>query len=158
MKHFTGRNHYESQAAEAAPLGSRLGGYDSTTACAYWNWLGPEGRQAERRFLKADLAFPFVYGGTLLTSLLLVWGWLGRPFNRGWLALPVAITVLADWLENLVQCEQLNAFVHFEPVQSDWIQVASVATTTKLVFLGISSLLLIGLTAWWVVRALGPGE
>jgi len=158
LKHFTGRDQFKPRADEAVPLGSRLGGYDSAAVCAYWHSLGKEGREAERRFLEADLAFPFVYGGLLLASLLIAWTWLGRPFNPGWLVLTVAITVVADWFENLVQWQQLKAYVKSYPVQDGWIQVASVATTTKLVFFGLSALVLIVLAVCLLARGLAVGK
>jgi len=153
MMHATGRDQFKSRAPEAVPLNFRIAGYDAADASAYWNWLGPAGREAERNFLEADMVFPFVYGGTILASLLLAWAWLGRPVSPLWLVAPVAITVLADWTENLVHWQQLKQFGAGAPVDAGWIQVASIATSTKLVFFWISALLLVALALWLPFRA-----
>ena len=107
------------------PLNFRYKGYNQTDAEHYWTWLGNAGRVAEQRFLTADLFFPFVYRGTMLTRLLLAWVWLERPFNSMCVMIPVAVTVLADWTENFVQLRELGHFVPGEPQQDSWIQVAA---------------------------------
>lgn len=148
MSHYTGRDQFVSNAVQAVPLNFRMGGYGVADAIAYWNWLGPEGRLSEQRFLKVDLFFPLLYGGSLLVSLLLTWRWLGRPFGRFWLIAPVVITVLTDWIENLVHLRQLRRYFQGERVESGWIQVASTATSVKIVFFFVSCLLLIALACW----------
>jgi hypothetical protein len=148
MMHATGRDQFRSRAPAAVPLNFRLAGYDAKDAGAYWNWLGPDGRLAEQRFLEADMAFPFLYGGTLLASLLLAWAWLGRPINVAWLVAPVAITVIADWIENLVHWQQLKQFMQQAPVDAGWIQVATLATSVKLVLFCVPVLMLVALALW----------
>jgi hypothetical protein len=103
--------------------------------------------RAEQRFLELDLIFPFFYGAALATSLLIAWAALDRPFSPARLIAPVAITVLADWTENLVQLRQLSRYIDGgeAALQSGWIQLASVATVIKLVFFVGSSLFLGGL-------------
>lgn len=120
------------------PLFTRLAGYSVSDVAAYWSKLGPadHGLLAERRFLELDLVFPFVYGGTLCASLLLLWALLGRPFPA---VLPVglvALTMLADWTENLIQLRQLGRFVAGSSLEADWIRWASLATSVKLVGTG----------------------
>lgn len=134
-------------------LGLRIFGYDLGAVSRHWGALDPDTRKLERRFLELDLIFPFFYGGALAAALLLAWVALDRPFHPVWLILPVAITVVADWAENLVQLGQLRLFdvSGKDGLQSGWIQIASAATTTKLAFYCSSSLLLIGLVAWMVV-------
>jgi len=68
--------------------------------------------------------------------------------------IPVAVTVLADWTENLVQLRELDHFVRGELQQDSWIQVASIATITKLIFVSASSLLLLSLSVWVFVHTL----
>jgi len=53
-------------------------GYTRQDAAKYWASLEESGRAAENRL---DLIFPFVYGGALLTGMLLAWALLGRPFS-----------------------------------------------------------------------------
>jgi hypothetical protein len=140
------------------PLNFRLNGYDSTAASAYWEWLGSDGRLAERRFLEADLVFPFLYGGAMLASLLLAWTALGRAFDPTWLVIPVAITVLSDWIENLLHWRQLKHFLQSEPLQAQWIEIASIATSVKLVFFSISMLLILVLSTWLLIHAFAASK
>ena len=145
-----------AQPEDRKGLGLRLFGYDLEAVSRRWAALDPDTRKLERRALELDLVFPFLYGGALAAALLLAWAALDRPFRPVWLILPVAITVIADWIENLIQLGQLRLFdasAH-AALRSGWIQIASVATTTKLFFYSGSSLLLIGLVAWIVVCGL----
>jgi hypothetical protein len=144
---------YVMQRLEAAakddrkPLNVRLG-YDLHAVSRHWAVLKEATLlRAEQRFLELDLIFPFFYGAALATSLLMAWAALGRPFSPAWLIAPVAITVLADWTENLVQLRQLSRYIDGgeAALQSGWIQLASVATVMKLVFFVGSSLFLGGL-------------
>ena len=144
LMHLTARAQFpQTSAPESVPLHFRLGGYDAAEAQAYWSWLGPEGRLAERRFLALDLVFPLLYGGAILAALVRFWGWLGRPFAPRWLVTPVAITLVADWTENLAQWHQLRQVLQSEPVQAQWIALASLATTVKMIFFALSCLLLV---------------
>jgi hypothetical protein len=159
MMHITGRDQFpQTTDPDSVPLYLRFKGYGQKAATAYWTWLSNDGRVAEQRFLEADLVFPFFYGGAMLISLLLAWVWLERPFDPTWLVMPVAVTVLADWIENLVQLLQLGHFVRSEPLHGNWIQVASIATTTKCVFLGASTLLILSLCVWMVLHAVSASK
>lgn len=142
-----------AKAEDRKPLGLRIGGYNVAAVNRHWGALDPHMLKLERRALELDLVFPFFYGGSLAAALLLAWVALDRPFHPVWVILPVAITVAADWIENLVQLGQLRLFDAGvkDGLRSGWIQIASAATTTKLVFYSGSSLLLIGLVAWMVV-------
>ncbi|SDL76048.1 hypothetical protein SAMN05660860_01213 [Geoalkalibacter ferrihydriticus] len=143
---FTARDQFpQTSAPESVPLHFRLGGYNAEQAQAYWAWLGAEGQLAELRFLEVDLVFPLVYGGALLVSLFLIWGWLGRPFRLAWLLAPLAVTVIADWTENLVHWHQLHRVLRQEPVQDFWMHMASLATTTKMLCFTLSATLLVAL-------------
>ncbi len=145
MMHMTGRDRFpQRRDPVTVPLNFRMTGYDAGAAQAYWTWLGDAGRAAEQRFLEADLVFPFFYGGALLFSLLFAWAGLGRPFDATWLVAPVVITLVADWVENLVHLRQLGHFVRGELVQPGWMQIASMATSGKLALCG-----------WMLVKALG---
>jgi hypothetical protein len=145
--HFTHRDQYlETKDPASKPLNLRYFGYNPTAAIDYWTWLQKNnGLIAEQNFLKADLFFPFFYGGAMLTSLFFAWVWINRRLNQILLIMPVAIMVVADWTENLVHLRQLGRFVNNEPVESGWIQVASIATTTKWAFLVLSSLVILSL-------------
>ncbi len=159
LMHLTARDQFpQTGAPESVPLHFRLGGYDAAEAEAYWSWLGPEGRLAERRFLELDLIFPLLYGGAILIALLRFWGWLGRPFTPQWLMAPVAITLGADWTENLLQWQQLRQLLQSVPVQAQWIALASLATTVKMIFFALSCLLLLVLAARLMVQTFrAPG-
>ncbi len=159
MMHLTGRDQFQRTAQpDSVPLNFRFAGYDAPAATAYWGWLGPAGRDAERRFLKADLVFPVVYGGALFAGLAFAWAGLGRASRPAWLMMPVAMTVLADWTENAVHLSQLAAFVHGAAVDPGWIQIASIATSTKMAFFTLSSLMILGVCARLLRHRLTPRQ
>jgi hypothetical protein len=141
---------------DAKPLNQRIAGYDLDEVSRYWGALDDNARTIEQRFLEMDLVFPFFYGAALASALLFAWAALGRPFHPVWLLSPIAITVLADWTENLVQLDQLRLYGESGKagLQSAWIQIASAATIMKLVFFYGASLLLFFLAVWMVWRAL----
>lgn len=131
--------------ADQKGLGLRFLGYNSEQVASRWSKLDSRGLQSERLGLEIDLLFPFLYGATIAAALLCAWAALGRPFSLVWLIGPVAITMIADWTENCVQFSQLRQFDGTQnSLDSGMIQLASAATITKWIFLGVSSLLLIG--------------
>jgi hypothetical protein len=147
---------YAKDCADRKMLGLRWLGYNSKEVGRHWGALDAETQEDERRALELDLAFPFIYGGSIAAALLLAWAALGRPFNPAWLVAPIAITMIADWIENLVQLSQLRLFAAAGEagLHPGWIRVASAATMTKLLFFSVSSLLLIGLVISTVVCGL----
>src|SRR6266705_6263380 len=133
MMNLTGRDQFPQTADPASvPLNFRVTGYDAQTASEYWAWLGAAGRQAERRFLLTDLAFPLAYGASLVAGLFIAWNGAGRPISKGAIIAPVAITILTDWTENIVHLSQLGHFEAGLPVDPGWMLVASIATSTKM--------------------------
>jgi hypothetical protein len=148
--------------ADEKPLNQRWRGYDVDAVASYWAKLHDAGRRAEQRFLELDLVFPTWYGGALAVSLATASSPLGVPIPVGLLLAPVAVTVLADWTENLVQLDQLRRYIESpdtkaadDALQPDRIRVASVATIVKLVCFTIASLeMLVILTS----RAPGDGR
>jgi hypothetical protein len=136
--------------ADRKPLGQRLG-YTDRDAAAYWTALEAVGRAAESRLLELDLIFPFFYGGALACSLLLTRAAMQRSFHAAWIMVPVAVVMIADWTENLVQLNQLARLDAGHDLQNGWIRVASMATTVKLLvggglFLGLTVLVIVALT------------
>ena len=130
------------------PLNQRWLGYDTAEVGRYWGELKKRNAcPAEAQFLKLDLGFPIIYGGALTVSLLGASALVGMP--GGWVALPVLVTVLADWTENVVQLGQLHAFTGSgeEVLDSRRIRIASVATIVKLIGFVLSFLVLVGLIA-----------
>jgi hypothetical protein len=157
MMHFTERDQFRrTEAPESIPLNFRRGGYDAAEATAYWTWLGEPGRAAELRFLKVDLVFPLGYGAALLASLLIAWSALGLRFHRAWLALPVVIAVVADWVENAIHLRQLQAFMQGAAIDAGAIDLASRATTVKSYAFYAATLLILAFAAWLIVRRLAP--
>src|SRR5688572_25243754 len=72
----------QRQIPEKPPLMGRWRGYTKEEVASYWTKLREAGGlNAETRFLEVDLIFPFVYGGALLTSMLLTWASLGLRFS-----------------------------------------------------------------------------
>ena len=126
----------ELDKKDQEPLYRRFGGYTSDDVNRHWKQLGAEGRSAERHFLELDLIYPSFYGGIILGAMLVAWSYLGRPFSSTWLVVPVAVTVMSDWTENIIQLRQLEGYLTSEHyvLDNSWIQVASLATTTKLLF------------------------
>jgi len=145
-----------AEPGDAKPLNQRVTGYDLEGVSRYWGALDLKARTFEQRFLEMDLVFPFFYGAALASALLFAWAALGRPFHPVWLLSPIAITVVADWIENLVQIGQLGLYAENGKagLQSGWILIASTATIIKLVLFFSTSLLLVWLTVWMVLRAL----
>jgi hypothetical protein len=155
MQTLSGR---KPQADDRKPLNQRFGGYDSAAVSRHWTILREDNAlDAERSFLKLDLVFPLLYGGALAASLLIAWQALGLPFGRAWLIAPVAVTVLSDWTENLVQLGQLRRFMESKALQASLIQIASAATILKLLFFTVSFLMVVGFAAIVFARALKWG-
>ena len=117
-------------------LNMRLKGYDRTDVAQLWDILDERGLKLERRFLQMDLLFPIFYAGAFVVALRQVWAELGRRFSLLFVIAPAVITALADWAENLVQLAQLRRYVEngSDGLQEGWIQLASAATVTKLLF------------------------
>jgi hypothetical protein len=115
------------------PLNSRWH-YDKPAVEQHWCALDEKALAAETRFLEMDLVYPFAYGGAFLTALLLGWAMLGRPFSPAWLVVPVALTVVADWAENLTILPQIRAYAAGGAAALDGgrVAIASVATAVKL--------------------------
>src|SRR3954465_10963180 len=111
------------------PVQQRLG-YDVGAVNRHWGAFDNTALGLERRFLKLDLVFPFLYGAALSASSLRAWATLGRPFRPWWLMAPVAVTVLADWTENLVQLGQPRHYTEGGEagLQPGWIRIPSPAT------------------------------
>jgi hypothetical protein len=156
MMRATGRARFRQRRREPAsrPLNFRIRGYNATAAADYWRWLGAEGLAAEIRFLRADMLFPLWYGATMLGALAAGWQALGRPFPGGLLFALVAITVLADWVENVVHLRQIRVFQAGRPPHAGWIRIASVATALKLAFFWLSTLAILMLAGWVLAAGL----
>ncbi len=138
---------------EKTPLNQRFG-YDLNAVASYWGALDSVGLNAERIFLELDLVFPFFYGAALVISLILAWAMLQRPFNPSWIIAPVCIAAMADWSENLLQLYQLNLYQHDRSaLQANLLRIASAATCTKLIGLGVTIMLLAGMIAVVLSRA-----
>ncbi len=139
------------------PLNMRFH-YDKAAAETYWEGFADVRR--ELVFLRLDLAFPLLYGGTLAASLWIAHNRLGLGFSPLWILAPVGLIVLADWTENLIQLDQLRKFLAkgSPAVQAGPIQVASAATASKLALFYGSWGLLLGLCLWLLYRTLRGGE
>lgn len=136
------------------PLGQRRG-YDVQAAVRHWGALDAPARDAEILFLKMDLLFPLVYGAALAVSLLVGRAALGKTFSYGWIIAPIALTILADWTENIVQLGQLRRFradAIDGNLNSGWIQVGSLATVLKTTSFSVAGLFVSWLAVLVVVR------
>ncbi|MEX3007301.1 hypothetical protein [Hoeflea sp. TYP-13] len=143
------------QGAGLKALNVRFAHYGTEDAAKVWSVISKTdgGLKAERAFLKLDLFFPVLYGGALAFSLLAVLFALGASPQGVWFLTPVAVAVLADWTENSIHLRQLKTFDGTAAsLDAGLIQLASVATGIKLVFV-ILSLLLIPLLPLLLRRA-----
>ncbi len=143
---------------EKAPLNKRLG-YDAKAVANYWDQFDDTALISQQYSLEIDLVFPLLYSAAFATSLLLTWTMLGRPFNPLWIMAPTAVTVLADWTENLAQLHQLKQYrVHGAgALQANLIQIASFATCIKLIFFCALAVFLAGLVALVLFRSFRQG-
>ena len=160
MSKLTGHDHVTRQLRsklhpkDAKPLQERLAGYDLEDVSRLWGALDDNAYAIEQLYLKIDLVFPFFYGAALTSALLIAWSALGRPFHVFWLLSPIAISVAADWAENLIHSHQLDLYIQggYDGLQSTWIRIASFATTMKFAFLFFASLMLLGLVMRMLFR------
>lgn len=134
-----------AQAKAGDSLQGRYQGYDVGYVEGYWGRL--EGAwTSERMLLVVDMSFPLLYGGAFAMAVLFGGSTLG--LRAGWLLAllaPVLIVVAADWAENLLLLTQLGQFETTRKLSANWIRLASVATTLKFVFLGVSFIETLGL-------------
>jgi hypothetical protein len=160
MAAWTGRErviarlHQHAAADDRRPLNQRLG-YDAASVERHWGALDRESLAAERQFLVLDLVFPFFYGAAFAVSLLLGASLVMPTINPAWLMALVAIILLSDWTENLVQLAQLRRFVEngAAALQADWIRAASLATVVKLISFVGATAACIALAAAALVRS-----
>ena len=152
MSLVSNREHGRQQLLHAAeddrePLNQRFGGYDVAAVDRHWSELArnPRAVENEQRFLVADLLFPFLYGGALAASLVVLWSLLGRRFHLGWVLSPVIVTVLADLTENTLHLNQLGRHLESgrDGLSEIGIGIASVATILKLSLFIASCLIII---------------
>jgi hypothetical protein len=135
------------QIPEKPPLMGRWRGYTKEAVASYWSKLDAESLDAEKRFLEVDLIFPFVYGGAVLTGMLVAWNSRGLRFSPAIFVGLVAAMMLADWVENLVHLRELSAFEAggATNLSSGWIVVASAATITKWAMVSTSAITVLAL-------------
>ena len=153
MSILSGHGYVKEQLRENADPGDRNGlnmrilGYDTNAVERHWSALDERALRSERRFLELDLIFPAFYGAALAFAL---WRATGAAFSRIWIIILVAITMIADWTENLTHLSQLHLYMESGPtgLQPEQIQIASVATIVKLLF--FAGILLF--TAWKAVH------
>ncbi len=116
------------------PLHARWLGSGLDAAKRSWSWLTGAAQQAGKTLPTVDLLFPFVYGGALAVNLWWVWETLGHPFHPAWIVAPLAIIVMADWAENLLQLAQRrhSGSSHEDRIQNLWLEISACATIIKL--------------------------
>ena len=151
--HVTTRLQQHAAAADRTPLNQRLR-YDAAAVARHWGALDRDTLAAERQFLELDLVFPFFYGAAFAVSLLLGAGLVAPSASRAWFIALVAVVVVSDWTENLLQIGQLQRFVDggAGALQESWINVASAATAIKLVTFGSATVACISLAATALIR------
>lgn len=156
----SGHTYVRQQLKEKAtpdqktPLYMRWRGYNTNEVDQHWGVFDERALKTERRFLQLDLLFPLFYGGAFVIALWRVWAELGKMFSPVLFIAPAAITILADWMENLIQLTQLRRYVEMgkDGLQAGWLQIASAATATKLLFFFVTLGFLVYLAIYRVVR------
>jgi hypothetical protein len=151
--HVTARLQQHAASEDRTPLNQRLR-YDTAAVARHWGAFDRDAVAAERQFLELDLVFPLFYGAAFAVSLLLGAGLVAPSASRVWFIALVAVVVVSDWTENLLQIGQLQRFVDggAGALQERWIQVASAATAIKLVSFGGAMVVCIGLAATALIR------
>ena len=117
--------------------------YGKSEVVEYWQAFKDLG--TEKRFLELDLIFPLLYVGALAVSMAMAWRMREDDvFHPAWVVIPLVVTLIADWTENLVHLYQLRRFRAGGPaaLEVGWIRIASAATALKLSFLGSCWLIL----------------
>ena len=149
MRILSGHDYVDKQLREQAvpedrtPLNMRFLGYDTDAVARHWGVFDERALQSERKFLQLDLGFPLFYGAALAIALWQAWTASGKPFSAAVLVALVAVTMIADWTENLIQLSQLQLFAQHgkEALQPGQIRIASAATIVKLIFFTCAVLL-----------------
>ena len=133
-------------------LNMRFLGYDTDAVARHWGALDDRALQSERRFLELDLIFPTFYGAALSFALWRAWNAASVNYSPLWIIVLVAITMIGDWIENLIHLSQLRLYVENGKgsLQPGFIQVASAATSIKLFFF-MGALVLIVILTWYKV-------
>lgn len=137
---------------DRVPLNRRLIGYNAEALARHWKALDSTALRDERRALEIDLVFPLVYGAAFLTSFLLAWVTIGRPFHFWRLMAPIVITIVADWTENSFLLGQLREFMDGAPLSGFSVHLASIGTTVKLIFFSGMLLFALVLGVWAALR------
>jgi hypothetical protein len=164
MSILSGHDYVSRQLRENAdpkdrtPLNMRFLGYDADAVARHWSVFDERAFQSERRFLQLDLAFPIFYGAALAVALWQAWSAAGASFSSVWIVLLVAVTMIADWSENLIHLSQLRLYMESgnTGLQPGWVQIASVATTVKLLFFTGALVLIIILAYERLVKRIKP--
>jgi hypothetical protein len=137
-----------SSIEDKSLLNTRIYGYNKSHVLEYWNALACDemALNSERKSLRVDLFFPLLYGLTTIYSSWYLWNTLDKPKPLPILLflLPMMITMIADWVENITLLKQLKQFTQNgdEGLQNRSIHLASIATQVKLVSFVIAYLLL----------------
>lgn len=142
MTILSGHEYVTQQLREKADskdrkeLNRRFLGYDTNAVARHWGVLDERALQSERRILQLDLVFPLFYGAALAIALWQAWTAVGKTLSPVWLVILVAVTMIADWAENLIQLSQLQLYMENgkDALQPGWIQIGSAATIVKLLF------------------------
>ncbi|HVF31090.1 MAG TPA: hypothetical protein VNA22_08970 [Pyrinomonadaceae bacterium] len=149
MLEVSGRNRIAIQASLAADplpksLASRIGGYNAEDALTYWNKLDDDGRRAELTFLQIDLLFAVFYSAALAFSIITVWTAGDFRFNPTLLMIPVVVALVADWTETAIHMKHLQGSgikaLLAKDIDPTAIKVASIATVTKWISVGVACL------------------
>src|SRR5688572_20140289 len=115
----------EADSKDQKELNRRFLGYDTNAVAQHWGALDERALHSERRFLQLDLVFPLFYGAALAIALWQAWTAVGKTLSPVWLVVPVAVTMIADWAENLIQLSQLQLYMENgkDALQPGWIQI-----------------------------------
>lgn len=110
------------------PFDLQAKGYTPESFTADLTKLGQEGRDVYRNFMICDIFFPAIYALTFSSLIFLVFA--GRAAALKWLFLVPLVTGFTDYVENLFIS---ISFLSFPSPDSLTVNLASIATQTKMV-------------------------
>lgn len=154
MLEASGRNRVVAAAAETSepirkPLASRISGYGAEEVLTYWNRLGDDGRRAEVTFLRIDFLFAIFYSAALAFSIITTWTASDFRISLVLLLVPVAAALAADWTETAIHLKHLDGHITktftLQDIDPIAIKIASIATVTKFVGVGVAYLVPVAL-------------
>jgi hypothetical protein len=140
-------NHIDSKL-----LHLRIKGYNRADVLDLLKRLESDGQELYKTVLRWDLVFPVFYGVAFVVALLNLRNLAESHVSPLLCWLPIVIMTVADWTENSLLLAEIELFQKGSTLGIVPIEIASLATQTKLYTLGMALALLVYLFASTVYR------